>query len=337
MVRHAFTALGLSLASVAAASSARAQNPPPDDAERRADALFFEARQLMAAGKYAEACPKLEEASHAHPGIGVLLNLGDCDAHVGKVGSAWTAFHEAAEAARRASDERENEARRRMAQLEPHLNRLTVEVPPQSDTAGLGVRLDGAPLDRAAWGAAIVVDPGVHKLEAQAAGHKPWSQSLEILAPTTTATIPRLELDTPPPAPFPPPAGQTADTPPAADTPPESSSGGIDRRLLALGAGGVGVVGVALGSVFGLLSISHRNVGNAHCQLGPNGNECDAQGVQARSDAITAGNVSTVAYVMGAVGLAAGAVLWFTAPPRSSGPAVGVAAGPGSAQLVGVW
>jgi hypothetical protein len=333
MVRHAFVALGLSLASIAAASSARAQQAPPEDAERRADALFFEARQLMAAGKYGEACPKLAEASHAHPGIGVLLNLGDCDAHVGKVGSAWNAFREAAEVARSASDEREKEARTRMAELEPHLNRLTVQMPPQSDASGLDVRLDGAPLDRAAWGTAIVVDPGMHTLEAQAAGRKRWSQSLEILAPTTTVAIPSLELDAPPP----PPTATTAGIPPASDMPPESSSGGLDRRVLALSVGGVGIVGVAVGSVFGLLSISHKSVGNAHCQLGANGNECDPQGVQARSDAITAGDISTVAYIVGAVGLAAGAVLWFTAPPKSSGPTVGVAAGIGSAQLVGVW
>jgi hypothetical protein len=317
------------------AAVAHADDPPPSDAQRRADALFFEARQLMTAGKYGEACPKLAEASRAHPGIGVLLNLGDCDAHIGKVGSAWNAFHDAAEAAHHASDERETEARARMAELEPHLNRVTITVAPKNDVAGFTLRLDGAPLDRATWGVAVVVDPGMHTFEAQAPGRKGWTNSAEILAPTTAIAVPELEAVAPPPDAAP----LVAVAPPTTTDEPPPASGGVDRRTLALIVGGVGVVGVGIGSVFGILSMSHKSDGNTHCQLGPSGNECDPTGVQARSDAISAGNVSTIAYVIGAVGLATGAVLWFTAPPRTgaSAPTVGIAPGLGSAQLIGAW
>jgi hypothetical protein len=334
MVRHALVALSVSLAPFTSVALAHAEDPPLNDAQRRADALFFEARQLMAAGKYGEACPKLAEASRAHPGIGILLNLGDCDAHIGKVGSAWNAFHDAADAAQRASDEREKEARARMAELEPHLDRLMISVPPASNVAGLGVRLDGAPLDRAAWGAPMVVDPGMHTLDAQAPGRKPWTNSIEVLTPATSVTIPELELVAPPPA-----AVQTTAPAPTPSEQTVAPSGGLDHRTWALVAGGVGVVGVAVGSVFGILSMSHKSDGNTHCQLGPSGNECDPAGVQARSDAISTGNVSTIAYIVGAAGLAAGAVLWFTAPHRegASAPTVGIAAGLGAVQLRGAW
>jgi hypothetical protein len=335
MLRPSVVALSVLLSSLASVAVARADAPPPTDAQRRADALFFEARQLMSAGKYGEACPKLAEASHAHPGIGVLLNLGDCDAHVGKIGSAWNAFHDAAEAAKRANDEREKEARARMAELEPHLNRLTIAVAPGNDA--LVVRFDGVEVDRATWGQPMVVDPGVHTVEAKAPGQRPWTKSIEMLAATMSVTVPALEVVAPPPTPVseppasPPPPAATPDTaPPASD--------GSRSHTWALVAGGVGVAGVAVGSVFGILSISHKNDGNTHCQLGPSGNECDPEGFQARSSAMSTGNVSTAFFIVGAAGLAAGAILWFTAPSSqesSSTPTVGFGLGPGSAQVVG--
>lgn len=315
---------------------------PAGDAERRADSLFFEARQLMAGGNYRDACPKLAEAASVHPGIGTLLNLGDCYTHVGKVGSAWNAFEQAAEAAHKANDDREREARRRMSEVEPHVCRLTVAVPATSAVDNLVVRIDGAPIDRAGWGAAVVVDPGTHKIDAQATNRKPWSTSLEILSPTATVTVPALEALAPAPAPpgaaaAPEPSSAPSSSTGAGAEAPPSGSGGIDQRTIALGAGGVGVAGVIVGSIFGILSMTDKGSANSHCALGPGGNECDQTGVNDRSSAISAGNVSTVAFVVGGVGLAAGAVLWFTAPPRdgSSAPSVGVSPGLGGATVAG--
>ncbi|MEO8874495.1 MAG: hypothetical protein ABI461_02820, partial [Polyangiaceae bacterium] len=43
-----------------------------------AQALFSDARKLMNDGKYADACPKLEESENLDPGMGTMYNLGDC-------------------------------------------------------------------------------------------------------------------------------------------------------------------------------------------------------------------------------------------------------------------
>src|SRR6266481_6114613 len=67
-----------------------------------AQALFDKARQLMAAGKYTLACPKLEESQRLDPSTGTLLNLGSCYEHEGRIAAAWTKFLEA-EASARAS------------------------------------------------------------------------------------------------------------------------------------------------------------------------------------------------------------------------------------------
>jgi hypothetical protein len=57
-----------------------------------------------------------------------------------------------------------------------------------------------------------------------------------------------------------------------------------------------------------------------------------------KADAQAAGNVSTAAFVVGAVGLAGGAVLWFTAGPETAettSPQVGL--GPTGIVVKGAW
>ncbi len=55
-------------------------------------------------------------------------------------------------------------------------------------------------------------------------------------------------------------------------------------------------------------------------------------------DAVAAGNVSTVAFIVGGAGLAAGAVLWFTAPSGDVGSGqTALGGGPGSIRLRTTW
>jgi hypothetical protein len=67
--------LACALAVVLAARVAEAQDTP--DAVRAA-ALFAEGRQLMAAGDYAAACPKLAESQSLEPAADTALDLGIC-------------------------------------------------------------------------------------------------------------------------------------------------------------------------------------------------------------------------------------------------------------------
>ena len=58
------------------------------------------------------------------------------------------------------------------------------------------------------------------------------------------------------------------------------------------------------------------------------------------SQAVSAGNVSTVGFIVGAVGLAGGAALWFTGKHTGEAaekPGTQVGLGLGSFQLKGVW
>ena len=163
----------LSLALGAPAALAQSED------QAAARALFDEGKQLMKDGQVEAACPKLEAANKLYKSAGILLNLADCHARIGKNASAWTEFGEAASVANRTNrPEDAEEALRRKAELEPLLSYLVIDV--ASPVDGLSVLRDGAPIAQAAWGAKLPIDPGVHELRAEAPGHEPWSQSIDV-------------------------------------------------------------------------------------------------------------------------------------------------------------
>jgi hypothetical protein len=82
--------------------------------------------------------------------------------------------------------------------------------------------------------------------------------------------------------------------------------------------------------VFGLQSMSKHNDASNACP-----DKCtDQAGVDLWHSARSAGNVSTAGFVIGVVGLGAGAALWFTAKPSAT---TQVGFGPGSIELKGSW
>lgn len=123
---------------------------------------------------------------------------------------------------------------------------------------------------------------------------------------------PRPEL-----APVPPPAAAelpvmpapAASTEPTSDEPPGLGT----QRIVALAVGAAGVVGIGIGVGFGLKSMSKGDERDRLCPK--NGVECTAEGAEAADAAITAGNISTVAWAVGGAALVGGVVLWLTGAP----------------------
>jgi tetratricopeptide (TPR) repeat protein len=218
-----------------------------------AEALYRQARDLMAAGKYDEACPKFAESQRLDPATGTLLNLAACHERQGKVATAWIEYSDALFAARRdGREDRVEYARERAKDLEPKLSRLTLQLEPGADQPDLTLELDGATLGRAVIGAAMPIDPGSHLVRASAPGKKPWQQTIEVgaVADQKTLTIPVLEPAPVEPAagPAPAPGPLVAAPGPAHDQPGSRSvptavylAGGITLAL----AVGAGVTGVA--------------------------------------------------------------------------------------------
>jgi len=328
-LRSTFAAIGV-LAACSLSSGPALAGSAADSAA--AQALFEQAKKLLKEGKAAEACPKLEESQRLDPGSGTLINLARCYEQTDRVASAWNKYLEAAAAAAASGNlQREKEARARAATLRPTVSELVVEVSAEAKAiSGLEVTRDGERVGPAQWGLPIPADAGEHRIAASAPGREPWQSVIVVKGPggKFTATVPVLAV---PGAAAPVSAEPTAPIAPS-DTPQASQQGrGLGtQRTIALVAGGVGVAGVVVGSIFGLKSKSDHDEAEKYCD----GSQCtDARGVTAGDSAHSAGNVSTIAMIVGGVGLAAGVTLWFTAPKASTTAALSVA--PGSVQLKG--
>ena len=307
-LRHSLSACSLLLV---LASTAQALAEPHDDAAA-AQALFEQGKKLMAAGKQADACPKFAESQRLDPGVGTLLNLAACYEASGRYASAWSTFLEGESAARADNNAgAARVARSRADALTNKLSKLTITVT-HPDTPGLEVHRDDTVVGQAQWQLPIPADPGAHHISASAPGRKPWQTEVELKGAGTTVEISVPDLVMEPVAAAAPAAAPPAPVAPrsGAVTTAQGSSGA--QRALAISAGVIGVAGVTLGTIFGLQSKSKRDAADSHC----NGSNCtDDKGVQLRSQAISAGNLSTISFVVGAAGLAGGALLWFTASP----------------------
>jgi hypothetical protein len=284
-----FATLGASL--LAASVTLVAPLAHADD-PASAQALFTEAKTLMTAGKYADACPKLEESQRLATATGTKFNLADCYEHTGRTASAWAGFLSVASSAKNASQgAREKAARDRAAALEPKLSRLAVVVPAPSRAAGLAVTRDGESVGDAEWGESMPIDPGEHTVEAKAPGKHTWKAIVEVQGVGSVAKVIVPALDDEPVAP--PIATPTATaTPistatPTSDTTASSGSSKIPGWIF-LGAGAAAIAGGAVtwalrGSTESKLE-SECGAGGKSCPAGAtndiaNGKTYDALGV----------------------------------------------------------
>jgi len=298
----------------ALAQQAAPRQPTPEE-KALAEALFQDGRKLMDAEQFPEACGKLAESQRLDPSGGTLLNLAICHEQEGKTASAWVELIEAASMSDAAGKpERAEFARKRAATLEAQLSRLALEV--AAPAPGLVLRLNGKELSAAAAaGTGMPVDPGEHTVEATAPGKKPWSERLRIDAGPSTkrVAIPALE-DAPKAPPPPPPPKAVAPKGPVA-TPETPEGGTVSLRTLGFVAGGVGLVGIGVGAVFGAMTLSRAGDVDEGCQQGG----CSQAEVDLNDEAYTSATISTVAFGAGLAFLGAGAALVLLSGPSQRG------------------
>lgn len=298
-----------------------------------AEALFNEGRALMAKGAFSQACPKFEASQQLDPGLGTQLNLAECYEKLGKTASAWAEYKEAIPLARAAGSKvREDLASERAQALESRLSTLTIRALSGLNAAALEIRRDGVPVQPAELGSAIPVDPGPHTVEASAPGKKKWSSTVQVAdAAKLAVQVPALAPDAA--------ASSTGTVPaPGASGPVSVATAaaplaqpGSAQRTTAVIVGAAGVVGVGLGTLFGLQAKADWSDAKNHC---PTFQSCDARGVELHSSASSKATVSTVAFIAGGAALAVGAALWFTATP-SKKERVAFGFGPGAAFVRG--
>jgi serine/threonine-protein kinase len=283
-----------------------------------AEALFENGVQLMKAGRFSEACPKLETSQRVDPGVGTLLYLAECYERLGRTASAWATFREAESLARAANQmDRARTALARAQKLEPDLAYLTVNVSSDARVEGLVVRRGAVNVLPELFGVASPVDPGTIEIEAGAAGYRRWTVQVKVAArEKDVVTVPKLEPDpnaeAPPVAPVS--VGAAAAPPPTSPesapqtSPKDEPSRSGTTRTVAYVLGGVGIVGIGVGSYFGLRAMSKNKDSEALCD---EQNVCnDGQALVLTDEARDAATISNIGFAVGGAALATGIVLF---------------------------
>jgi hypothetical protein len=317
-MRARLALLALPFLAVALSSApAGAQTPPPPaqpaqpsatDARALAEMLFFTARGLMEAGRYGEACGKLNESYRLDPAPGTLLNLAVCNEKIGKTASAWGEFRDSlAEARRMNRPDREKLASEHIATLEPELSYLAISVPAAvRGVRGLEIMRNGIPLQSAAWDTDLPVDPGDVEVVERAPLYKPKTLHVTVAA-KQHAKLEAVPLEIAP-----------IERPP----PPFWTS----KRIAGLLIAGGGLAAVGAGAAFGAQAISEKKNSDGQCPTDIFGRRCSQAGVDYMNKASTYAIVSDVAFGVGAVAVGFGAYFFFSGGAQEQPPPTTTAA-----------
>lgn len=258
-------------------SPALADAPDPVTAE----ALFRQGRASIDAGDYARATLAFSESQRLDPAPGTLLNLADCEEHVGRLASAWSHFLRV-ESLLPATDERREIAHERGAALAPRVPWMTIALASGMPRDARVFR-DDVEVDVARGTAPSPVDPGPHTVLVVA----PWHESKSVTVNAVERETVRF-VATP---------GQVV----AQDIPPATSS-----HTAVWIVGGAGVAALGLGTYFGARALAERSVSDASCA----GSVCsNPTGLSAYESARSDARVADVALGIGVVALAVGGAL----------------------------
>lgn len=252
--------------------------------------------------------------ARAQVGLGKLVAAQETYNRIGREGVAASSPPTWAEAVETARNE--------VASLAPRVPQVVITV---KGTSTARVTIDDAPIPGAALGVKRPADPGTHLIRASAEGFAPAESSITLregatgtvtleLKPVAVAkppapTVVAPPVSAPPPIPTVGPVA-TPTPPPVVPTSPEAASGSTQKTLgfVALGVGGVGLV---LGAVTGGLAIGKHGDLATSCARG-----CPADKLDELGSYHTLGALSTVGFIVGGVGAAAGTILLLTLPAK---------------------
>ena len=315
---------------------ARADEPSAGDVAS-ARKIGFEGMKLAEKGDCATAIDKLARAEKLFHAPTTLGRLGECQVQVGKVVEGTenlgrVAREELASNAPAAFVAARARAKKQLALATPKLAHAKIVVRAPSD-ATVSVTVDSLPVNAANVGEERVLDPGPHLVEASAPGYRKASSTINLREGATEDVTLTLIID-PEGARAARAAAAAGPAPgPATEASPTTATGGPDtkpraadspNRTLAYVVLGAGVVGVGIGSIFGLTALSKKSDLSKAC---PN-STCHTSQQGDLDSAKTSGTISTIGFLVGGAALVAGGVLFFTASSGSS--ATGSSSGAGS-------
>jgi len=310
--------LGSSLVIVAALSAApaRADDEPTSADIAAARALGQEGVKLADAGNCHDAVDKLARAEKLYHAPTTLARLGECQVQIGRLVDGTESLNRVireplgpnAPPAFAAAQER---AKKIVAEAKPKIAKLKIAVAGPSDVTW-AVKVDGESMPLANLNMNRPMDPGEHVIEATAPGYKVARAKVTLAEGGTDSVALNLERD--PNAPVPPPAAAPGAQPAGGDSYPRGDDNGSGSRVAGYVTLGVGLVGVGVGSIFGVLALSKKNELDDNCRSG----SCPSTQRDTLDSGETFGTVSTVGFIVGAVGIVAGTYLLLTSGGRGS-------------------
>lgn len=311
-LRHHALALLLLVAPVPALGA-----DPVDPATRSsARQLGEEGNQLFNRGDYAGALDKYQRAAALVnvPTLGV--RIARCLEKLGRLVEASERYLAVTRMplpaeARELHEEAKQQAATERAAL---LKRIPSVVVTPKGPGDVQVTIDGKPLEKPLYGAKRAIDPGSHRIEARR-GDEVQTKDVTIAEGETSKVDFEFgpEPQAAPGEPVPSSGATPAATP--SDQPGESGS---TQRTLGYVSLGVGALGLAVGAGAGLIALGEKSDLESSCGSDlqcPPASHDDANGYNRLR------TISTVGFVVGGIGAAAGITLLLTAP--SSGPATG--------------
>jgi hypothetical protein len=279
--------------------------------------------QLAQDGKCADAIPHFLESLKLDARAITLINLADCEEKTSKLADAMVHWADArARAQAEGQKPIEEEATARATALDAKVPRLTITLAKTAPPDAV-VERDGVALGAPSLGVALSVDPGAHTITVKARGHLDAKQDITLKEGDKQT----LEVDVGP-------AGGAVTPPPT--TPPsesETKSGGMSP-LVPIGFG-LGVVGIAVGSITGVMALGKGSDADKDC---PGGKCKDQAALDSVHSGQTLGTVSTIAFIAGGVGVGVGVVGLFLGGKKTEKEArLDFGVGPSSAFLKGTF
>ncbi len=320
---------------------ARAQEEASAADRASARELGIAGVMLAEKGKCNEAIEKLERAEKLYHAPTTLDRLGECQIEVGRVVEGTENLQRVVREALPANPPKAFVTAKARAQAAlkkalPRIAKLRIQVSAPDGTE-IAVTIDKEPLSSASIGTNRPTDPGTHTIEATGPGMLPAQQTVTLKEGDSQAVSLKLEPD--PNAPKTPPpnvdahGGNTGGNtggggnPPPPPPPPE----GGGSKVLAYGLLGVGVAGVAVGTVTGVMALGKKSDIDGKC---PDKSNCPTS-VQSDIDSgKTLGLVSTIGFIVGGVGLVGGTVLLLTSGSGSASASTSGALPPKKAHAI---
>ncbi len=298
-------------------AQARADELPAQPSQADADRLLDVGVDFRTCGDEQRALKLFQKAHALDPSPRATAQLGMAERALRDYVQAERHLQSALKAADDPWISKNSKALTRALELaRDHLGSVVIK----SNVPGAVLFVNGAKVGELPMTAPIRVVAGESTFVAEADGYKPARLVRNIGARSNQEFTLHLTVDAPAPQqarkPTPQraaPPPEPAPTPPAADT---ESAPGTGYRGWMIGAATAGVIGIGIGTAFGIRALSLKSERDDLC---PDPTCADSRGTEADQQGRSAALVSTVAFSIGLTAAAIAVVLYVLEPPKPNG------------------